>query len=173
MERTSNQMRQPAMDCKSARVSRTKVRILPPAPLASFSFLNCILSQHLMNVLNYQATEDNRLSFQLLVDGQLLSSLIGAKDSAIPYWLWLKEVPQNGTGKAIVTVCSCGEYGCGCTLCDIDLTPQEAIFHDFDFDVSSEGRKKRFIFLRENFESVMAEIKAKANEFAEKNGEHW
>jgi hypothetical protein len=69
-----------------------------------------------MNILSYRSTDHNGLSIELLVDGQPLGDLIGARDGDIPYWIFKDDLPHAGGHDPelrIVTVCSCGEYGCG------------------------------------------------------------
>ena len=77
-----------------------------------------------MPTLSYRCTEDNGLSFELLVDGEPLGALVGARDTAFPYWIvedGLPRYPPHGTpddpDARIVCVCNCGEYGCGHTGC--------------------------------------------------------
>ena len=84
-----------------------------------------------MNVLSYECTDDNGLSFLLLVDGEPLVRLLGSLDWAIPYYLLLfgDDLPcgsrcdgKKGPDIRIVAVCSCGEEGCGSTPCRV--TPE-------------------------------------------------
>ncbi len=118
-----------------------------------------------MNTLGYRCTDDNGLSFELLVNDRPLSELIGARDSAIPYWIIgadLPHLPPEGEESdpevRIVTVCSCGEYGCGHTRCRVVHEGETIIFCDFDLDVSPEGRNKVFLFAISNYELVVSEI---------------
>lgn len=122
-----------------------------------------------MNTLDYRCTDDNGLSFELLVDGQPLGVLVGARDTAIPYWIIeddLPYFPPHGTKHdpdlRIVAVCSCGEYGCGHTRCRILRSDELVIISDFDLDCSREGRIKQFTFIRKNYEAVVSNIVARA-----------
>jgi hypothetical protein len=79
-----------------------------------------------MNTLGYRCTEDNDLSFELLLDGQTLGALVGARDTAIPYWIIENDLPHwpprgepHDPEIRIACLCSYGEYGCGHTLCRV------------------------------------------------------
>ena len=124
-----------------------------------------------MNTLDYRCTEDNGLSFELLVDGQPLGELVGARDKAIPYWIIeadLPTIPPHGAAHdpelRIVAVCSCGEYGCGHTRCRVIRSQGVVVFRDFELDCSPEGRLKEFTFSRANYEAVIATIVAKVRD---------
>jgi hypothetical protein len=122
-----------------------------------------------MPTLGYRCTEDNGLSFELLVDGQPLGALVGATDTAIPFWIIEDDLPywpphgrQRDADIHIVCVCSCGEYGCGHTHCRVIREGDEVVFRDFDVDVSAEGSRREFRFSRANYEAVVAEIVSRA-----------
>src|SRR5690606_16416216 len=44
--------------------------------------------------LSYRCTEDNGLSFELLVDGDPLGDLIGSSDTMFPYWIVEDGLPR-------------------------------------------------------------------------------
>lgn len=118
-----------------------------------------------MPTLSYRCTEDNGLSFELLVDGEPLGMLIGARDTAFPYWIvedGLPRYPPHGPSDApnvrIVCVCSCGEYGCGHAQCHVARVGGEVVFNKFDSDVTREGSQKEFRFGATNYNAVCAEI---------------
>jgi hypothetical protein len=124
-----------------------------------------------MATLGFRCTDDNGLSFELLVDGQPLGALVGARDTAIPYWIIADDLPywpprgdRHDPDIRIVCVCSCGESGCGCTECRVVREGDEVVFCGFDVDVSAEGSKKEFRFSRVNYEAVVAEIVCRARE---------
>jgi hypothetical protein len=124
-----------------------------------------------MNTLSYRWTEDNGLSFELLVDGQPLGALVGARDTAIPYWIIEDDLPYCPPHREphdpeirIVCVCSCGEFGCGLTLCRVNREGNEVVLRDFDCDASAEGTRREFRFSRPNFEAVIGEIVHRARE---------
>src|SRR5439155_22523379 len=118
-----------------------------------------------MNTLAYRSNEDLGLSFELLVDGQLLGNLVGSRDTAIPYWIIREDLPYwppsgnpGDLESRIVCVCSCGEYGCGHTRCRVIRDEEKVIFWEFDGDVSREGGDKSFEFTRANYDKVVSEI---------------
>jgi hypothetical protein len=118
-----------------------------------------------MATLSFRCTEDNGLSFELMVDGQPLGQLVGARDTAFPYWIVdddLPYLPPHGGKRVpdtrIVCVCSCGEYGCGHTACRVVQEREGVVLRDFDVDVSAEGSKKEFRFSSANYSAVTAEI---------------
>ena len=119
-----------------------------------------------MSVLSFTTSDENGLSFDLLIDDVPLRNLVGGANG-IPYWIFegdLPYLPLFGDSSAIereeriVCVCSCGEYGCGHTSCRVIKDSDTVIFRDFDNMVSSEGQKKQFRFSRQNYDAVVAEI---------------
>jgi hypothetical protein len=120
-----------------------------------------------MNKLTFRATDDNGLSFELLVDGLPLGELVGAKDWAIPFWIVEDDLPRwppHGESREpevrIVCCCSCGEYGCGHTQCRVIRDGDEVVFRDFKFDASPEGQRQVFRFAAINYQVVVSEIVA-------------
>ena len=117
-----------------------------------------------MNELSFTTSEENGLSIELCVDERPLAELIGAKDGAIPYWLFKNELPffppevapTNDT--RIVGVCSCGEYGCAHTTCRVITERDTVVFKSFDGDVSGDGSAYECRFSFENYDSVIKEI---------------
>ncbi len=129
-----------------------------------------------MPTLSYRCTEANGLSFELLVDDQPLGALVGSRDTAFPYWIvedglprWPPQGPPDDPEVRIVCVCSCGEYGCGHTQCRVIHEGDDVVFHEFTFDVTSEGAQKEFRFGAANYEAVGKEIAAKAREKRERD----
>jgi hypothetical protein len=122
-----------------------------------------------MPILSYRCTEENGLSFELLVDGQPLGALVGSRDTAFPYRIvedglprWPPHGPSDAPDVRIVCVCNCGEYGCGHAQCHVAQEGDEVIFREFDFDVSAEGARKEFRFGAANYFSVCNEIAERA-----------
>jgi hypothetical protein len=122
-----------------------------------------------MNTLSFRTTDENGLSFELLVDGRPLGELVGAQDWAFPYWDVVDDLPRwprRGQSREpevrIVCCCSCGEYGCGHTQCRVVREGNEVVFRDFDFDTSAEGRRQVFRFPAANYKAVVSEIVALA-----------
>ncbi len=129
-----------------------------------------------MNTLSYRRTDENGLSFELLVDGQPLGELVGGRDNGIPYWIIEDDLPRfPPRGKnpdpeiRLIAVCSCGDYGCGHTLCHVILEDHTVVFCGFDADVNHEGRQKLFWFARVNFDAVVSEMVRLSREYAAKS----
>ncbi|MEQ1905732.1 MAG: hypothetical protein ABL888_16205 [Pirellulaceae bacterium] len=127
-----------------------------------------------MNALDYRRIDDNGLSFELLVDGIPLGELVGARDTAIPYWIIeddLPYLPPNAENHEletrIVTVCSCGEYGCGHTRCRVIRDGDAVLFCDFDIDCAAEGRLRHFAFPRTNYDNIVGQIVRDASAYRE------
>jgi hypothetical protein len=125
-----------------------------------------------MNVLGYTGSDDNGLSFELLIDEQPLGVVVGGRDSAIPYWIVDNDLPRyppsgptENPAVRIVAVCSCGEYGCGHTRCEVVHEDSVVVFKNFDVDVTPEGRKMEFRFAVENYKRVVSEIVAQVREY--------
>lgn len=129
-----------------------------------------------MATLSYRCTEDNGLSFELLVDGQPLGALVGSRDTAFPYWIvedglprWPPHGPSDDPEVRIVCVCSCGEYGCGHTQCRVSQDGDDVVFYEFAFDVTHEGARQEFRFSAANYDAVCKEIAARAGEQRERD----
>jgi hypothetical protein len=129
-----------------------------------------------MPTLSHRCTEDNGLSFELLVDGQPLGALVGARDTVFPYWIvedGLPRWPPHGSSDApevrIVCVCSCGEYGCGHTQCRVTDDGDDVVFREFDFDVTRQGAGKEFRFSAANYQAVCKEIAELARQQRERD----
>jgi len=107
-----------------------------------------------MNVLSYRTTEDNGLSFDLLVDGEPIQHLCESDSIGVPYWYLengLTPITVMGTEHRIVAVCGCGETGCGFLDCIVTENEEEVTFDFFD-------GKLIFKFAMENYRQVLDEI---------------
>lgn len=118
-----------------------------------------------MDQLDYTLSDENGLSFELHVNGIPLGDLIGSLDTAIPYWIIeddLPYYPPRGKDREpethIVTVCSCGEYGCGHARCRIIKAADVVTFCDFNGDVQSKNGQKVFQFSRTNYDEIVLAI---------------
>jgi hypothetical protein len=113
-----------------------------------------------MNVLGYRVSDENGFSVQLTIDGAPLAGLVGARDSWIPYWLFEGDLPRYGDradDRRIVAVCSCGEYGCGCTVCQVRAAEDGSLtFCEFELDVTADGASKSFLVARDNYRAVLS-----------------
>ncbi len=114
------------------------------------------------------------ISFELLIDGKPISSLLEADNKAIPYYYFeendLPSYFHNYRNMKVHTIgiCSCGQGGCGESTCvlekDKDFVVLKEIFKDgFEFP-----KDFSFKFSRENYDSVTNEIKKLAEEYKEK-----
>jgi hypothetical protein len=126
-----------------------------------------------MNTLSYRQTDGNGLSFELLVDGQPLGAVVGARDNAIPYWIIKDDLPhlpplgkETEPEMRIVAVCSCGEYGCSHTRCRVIPEGDCITLCEFDVDVSREGRNKVFRFAQLNYDAVVSAMVRLSREYA-------
>src|SRR5262245_40886672 len=102
-----------------------------------------------MNLLGYTCSDTNPGWFGLLVDGQPLGALIGGLDREIPFFLMEEDLPRPTDSAVLqwvtgvtqyrgrlhevrtVSVCSCGEAGCGCTVCRVVREGDTVVFRDF------------------------------------------
>lgn len=131
-----------------------------------------------INILDYQSIENQNdtLSFELLVDGKSISQLVGTLDKAIPYWLFKNgtalspiEHLRSNTEKRVVAVCSCGQWGCSSTRCDVVKSwDGNIIFRDFLTKISSSASEFNifmFCFSPINYNSVITGIFQKIEEY--------
>ena len=82
-----------------------------------------------------------------MVDDQPFGELLGDGNEGIPYWdveddlpYWPPHGEPRQADVRIVSVCSCGEYGCGHTRCRVEKTEDRVILRDFEGDVSKKGK---------------------------------
>lgn len=130
-----------------------------------------------MSALAYRTSTDNGLSFELLVDGVGLGEVLGDGNEAIPYWIVEDDLPHwppHGTPRdseyRIVTVCSCGEYGCGHTRCRVIKASDTVTWRDFAGDVGADGAARILTFSRSGYEQVVSDIVAESRRQKEMNG---
>ena len=118
-----------------------------------------------MNTLDFRESMDNGLSFELLIDGTPLGDLVGGERGGFPYWLVDGDLPRWGedasSGRRIVCVCECGEYGCGHTSCLVELKGEVVRFREFEGAASKPG--KLFVVSVMKYRSVVSAIVARAN----------
>ncbi len=118
-----------------------------------------------MNRLSVKTTDANGRSFELIVDDIPLAERLNDGNAAIPYWLVEDDLPcfppqgePRQQGIRIVTVCDCGEYGCGHTHCRVTKTNDTVMLDQFQCDGRKEPDSTRFVFSRANYEEVVAAI---------------
>lgn len=124
-----------------------------------------------MNWLSVEVSELNGLSFELFVDGQPMGDVLGDGNEGIPYWLakdGLPTYPPNDPRAdpfiRIVSVCGCGEYGCGHSRCCVTQDTSSVKFSMFAGDVGTEGKALRFEFPLPQYQAVCELIAKRANE---------
>ena len=123
-----------------------------------------------MNTLSFQSSSDNGLSFELFVDDKRLGDLIGDGNEGIPYWIIEDDLPSwppHGEPRQekvrIISVCSCGEYGCGHTRCSVEIKADSVVFSKFAGDIK-DGEQWVFVFPRQNYCEVVSKIVQRASE---------
>lgn len=110
-----------------------------------------------MNVLSYRTSDLNDLTFVLLIDDVPLHELYESDTVGIPYWLLEGQLTATtimGEIHYIVSVCDCGEPGCGRVACKVTEEDGTVTFSDF----KSLATDLTFKFTAENFHQVMDEI---------------
>ena len=114
---------------------------------------------------------DNMLFFNLVIDDNELSEILNDGDFGIPAWLIdsglpkLEEKEANGKpSNYIVTVCGCGEYGCGNSHCEIVWSDEVVIFRNFDGD-SGNRPDIIFNFAKYQFDNMVSQLCSKANAY--------
>ena len=120
---------------------------------------------NLMNVLSYKFFDQNSGSFELLVDGVALAEQVDSEDTLIPYWIIDKGIPTfppyeipNEISERIIAACGCGEYGCDCITCKIEIGNNFVIFREFKRPGYSRVINKTFEFTKENFQEVEKQL---------------
>jgi hypothetical protein len=124
-----------------------------------------------MNTLTIEVSEENGLSFELLIDGKPMGMLLEDGNEGIPYWLandGLPTYPPSGKTASphvrIVSVCGCGEYGCGHSRCNVTQDNESVVFSDFVGDVGAKGQTFHFQFPLAQYQAVCEQISRLANE---------
>ena len=130
-----------------------------------------------------KGTHFSILWFELLVDDESIEKYIG-EDKAIPYnyfenYYFEKDTNDlpfqlNYKGKYkdkklyLIGVCTCGEAGCGSNECEIikdqDYVELKVFYPSSGYQPPEEIK---FKFARENYESVVSEIKRQAKVYKE------
>jgi len=93
-----------------------------------------------MNKLTFRRTDEDELTFELLVDGLPLGERVGAPGNGIPHRYvfdslpsippYPDQAPADPTLR-LVAVCKCGEFGCGYTACRVHDDRLEVHMRDF------------------------------------------
>lgn len=121
-----------------------------------------------MNTLTVQFSEDEwyGASVVLLVDGRPIADWLEDGNYGIPVWLlehglplWWGIEEDSDEDVREVTVCSCGEDGCGHSRCRVRVDGDTVIFEDFAGDVAEAASGLRFVFPRAQYESCCQAIR--------------
>ncbi|MGI8467464.1 MAG: hypothetical protein ACR2N3_03345 [Pyrinomonadaceae bacterium] len=131
-----------------------------------------------LNKLSYQTEETNArrsiLWFELLIDGETVEKLI-EDEKAIPYYLFEDEdvdlpalFDYEDKKYHIIGVCTCGHFGCGSTDCEIEKDENFVNLKVIFRGSYKPPKDFKFKFSRENYDSVIGEIKKRAKEYKEK-----
>jgi hypothetical protein len=114
-----------------------------------------------MNILSYKFFDQNGGSFELFIDDVSLSEQVNYDDSLIPFWIIDDGIPtfpphesKTQTSERVVAVCGCGEYGCDCITCQVEIEDDSVIFSNFKRPRYSRIIDKTFKFAKENFQEV-------------------
>jgi hypothetical protein len=122
-----------------------------------------------MNILGYHRSANHILSFELTIDGEDIGKVIMTNNTATPYRLFLTGLalpPLDRlsimTDDRIIAVCSCGQYGCGCTRCKIVRSWDNSIvFRDFIMNPKESTpvfNLLLFCFSQTNYDDVVTGI---------------
>ena len=116
-----------------------------------------------MNTLTLQFSENEwyGASVALLVDGRPMADWLKDGNYGIPVWLLEQGLPlwwgvedDSDADVREVTVCSCGEDGCGHSRCRVRVEGDTVIFEDFAGDAARTAPDGlRFVFPRAQYES--------------------
>ena len=114
-----------------------------------------------MNFLSYKFFDQNGGSFELFIDEVSLAEQVNYEDSLIPFEIIDSGIPTfppnelpKKISKRIVAVCGCGEYGCDCITCKVEIENDFVIFSEFERPGYSRVIDKTFRFTKENFQAV-------------------
>ena len=120
---------------------------------------------NLMNVLSCKYFDQNGGSFELFVDEVAIAEQVKFEDTLIPYWIIDKGIPTfppgeipNEISERIIAACGCGEYGCDCITCKVQVENNIVIFSDFKRPGYSLVIDKAFKFTKENFQEVEKQL---------------
>ncbi len=137
-----------------------------------------------MNKLGFKAKEEKntrspKLWFELFIDGESIEKYIG-EDKAIPYYYFEDYYFEKDTNDLpfqinykdkklyLLGVCICGEAGCGSNECEIVKDQNYVEFKGYYPPRGYQPPEEiKFRFARENYESVVSEIKRQAKEYKE------
>lgn len=127
-----------------------------------------------INTLSCNFFDQNGGSFELLIDDVLLTDQANYEDSLIPFWIIDEGIPTfpphqkaEQISERIVAVCGCGEYGCDCMTCTVEIQNDFVIFKDFRRPGFASVINKTFKFAKENFREVENQLTAESKKIKE------
>jgi hypothetical protein len=122
-----------------------------------------------MNILSYKFFEQNGGSFELFIDDIPLAEQVNYENSLIPFWIIDYGIPTfppyespEKISERIVAVCGCGEYGCDCIICQIEIEKDFVVFSNFKRPGYSRIIDKTFKFTKENLYEVENQLAVEA-----------
>lgn len=128
-----------------------------------------------MNTLTLKVSRDNwhgGPTYELVIDGRSLSDWLDDLNEGIPFWMakqglpvWRTRDDDTDRGGRIVTVCGCGEVGCGHSRCTIRSDGDTVIFEDFAGDAERTAPKLRFVFPRDQYEAFCKTISEQSAQY--------
>jgi hypothetical protein len=130
-----------------------------------------------LNKLSYQVEEDEKRSilwFELIIDEKPIGKLI-EDDGAIPHYFFEDneyDLPSyfdsyKNEESYILGVCSCGDIGCGMSQCKIEKDESFVALQVYYPNNYKPPGDIKFKFSRENFDSVISEIRKQAKLYRE------
>ncbi|MGI8670754.1 MAG: hypothetical protein ACR2J3_13050 [Aridibacter sp.] len=110
------------------------------------------------------------ISFEFLIDGKPIGSLLETNNKAVPYYYFENDLPSyfhkyRNKEIHIIGVCSCGIDSCGNASCILEKEKEFVVFREIFKDGYEFPENFQFKFSRENFDAVITEIVEKANEY--------
>jgi hypothetical protein len=106
-------------------------------------------------------------TFEILVDGIPLADLLNDGNAGIPYWMAKDGIPhlppsETSSSRHIVTVCDCGEYGCGHSACEIIQNGDVVEFFHFSGDCGTACNNLKFVFPAQEYDAQIEAMKKEA-----------
>ena len=114
------------------------------------------------------------ISFEFLIDGKTIGSLLETNNKAIPYYYFEGDLPSyfhrhRNKKVHIIGVCSCGVDGCGSATCVLEKGEDFVIFREIFKDGFEFPKDFQFKFSKQNYESIIEEIVKEAEMFETNN----
>lgn len=117
-----------------------------------------------MNVLSFTTSQEwFGLCFELLIDGEPIEVILNSDEGGIPYWLIDNGLPRFSENTAsndvrLVSVCGCGQYGCGHTRCDVVQDGKIVTLNNFIGEKNHQRPNRQFVFDAAQFKEIEQHI---------------